>query len=117
MNILKKNNNAILWLLSDDLQSIQNLKFEAKKRNVNPERLIFCNTVSISENINRYKFIPIIENMKIFESIQKEISTLEPKPKFASSLQEFQNLAQALVKEKDKKAADLYELILTTQTE
>ena len=55
MNILKKNNNAILWLLSDDFQSIQNLKFEAKKRNVNPERLIFCNTVSISENINRYK--------------------------------------------------------------
>ena len=55
MNILKRNINSVLWLLSDNTQVINNLKSEAKNRNINPERLIFAKRVNISENLNRYK--------------------------------------------------------------
>ena len=41
MNILKRNANSVLWLLSDTPQAINNLKFEAKNRNLDPERIIF----------------------------------------------------------------------------
>jgi predicted O-linked N-acetylglucosamine transferase (SPINDLY family) len=54
MNILKRNTNSVLWLLSDNTRIINNLKSEAKNRNINPERIIFCKKVSISENLNRY---------------------------------------------------------------
>lgn len=54
MNILKRNANSVLWLLSDNPQAINNLKFEAKNRNLDPERIIFSKKVSISENLNRY---------------------------------------------------------------
>jgi len=55
MNILKRNTNSVLWLLSDNTQAINNLKSEAKNRNINPERIIFAKRVNISENLNRYK--------------------------------------------------------------
>ena len=55
INILKRSTNSVLWLLSDNIQAINNLKSEAKNRNLNPERIIFCKKVSISENLNRYK--------------------------------------------------------------
>ena len=55
MNILKRNTNSVLWLLSDNTQTINNLKSEAKNRNINPERIIFAKRVNISENLNRYK--------------------------------------------------------------
>jgi predicted O-linked N-acetylglucosamine transferase (SPINDLY family) len=55
VNILKRNTDSVLWLLSDNTKAINNLKSEAKKRNLNPERIIFCKKVSISENLNRYR--------------------------------------------------------------
>ena len=41
MNILKKNSNSILWLLEDNNFSKKNLIFEANKKGVSSERIIF----------------------------------------------------------------------------
>lgn len=55
MNILKRNTNSVLWLLSDNTQAINNLKSEATNKNINPKRIIFTKRVNIGENLNRYK--------------------------------------------------------------
>ena len=56
MRILKKVNNSILWLLDGDNYSRENLKREAKKRGVEPERLIFSKRDDYYTHTTRYKF-------------------------------------------------------------
>ena len=56
MRILKKVNNSILWLLDGDNYSRENLKREAKKRGVEPNRLLFSKREDYYSHTKRYKF-------------------------------------------------------------
>lgn len=57
MSILKNVNNSIIWLLGrDDEISSQNLKNEAKKRNINPSRLIFAPKAEYKYYLSRYQY-------------------------------------------------------------
>jgi len=55
MKIIKKNQESILWLLSDNKEVIFNLKLEAEKRGVNKDRLIFCKKLPNEYHLARYK--------------------------------------------------------------
>ena len=46
MKILEKVQNSVLWLLEDNPFASQNIKNEANKRNIKPDRIIFARTRS-----------------------------------------------------------------------
>ena len=53
--ILNKVDDSVLWLLEDNKISNENLKKEATKRNVNPERIIFAKKTILREHLARHK--------------------------------------------------------------
>ena len=55
VNILKKVNNSVIWLLENNNISQKNLKKEAIIRKIDPERIIFCKRTSSKEHIKRYQ--------------------------------------------------------------
>jgi len=55
MSILSKVDGSILWLLEDNSRAAINLKNEAKKRGVDPERIVFAQHVPISEHLARLR--------------------------------------------------------------
>jgi len=55
MNILKRVPKSILWLLKPNESSILNLKKEAIKKKVNPERIIFASSLPNDEHLNRLR--------------------------------------------------------------
>jgi len=55
IDILKKTNHGILWLLENNSEGTKNLKNEAKKRNINPDRLIFSRKLEPKKHISRCK--------------------------------------------------------------
>ncbi|MBF0409920.1 MAG: acetylglucosamine transferase [Candidatus Riflebacteria bacterium] len=55
MNILKRVPDSVLWLISDNTATEENLKKEAQKQKVSVERLIFSNLVSPPEYLARMK--------------------------------------------------------------
>lgn len=54
MDLLKKVESSVLWLLEDDLQIAANLKSEAILRGVDPQRLIFANRLPLPEHLGRH---------------------------------------------------------------
>ena len=54
MKVLKKVKNSVLWLLKSNIWAMQNLKLEAKKNGINPERLIFAERTNIAEHLKRH---------------------------------------------------------------
>ena len=56
MRLLKEIKGSVLWLFHSNKWSIQNLKKEAKKRNVNPKRLIFAKSLPLSKHLARHVF-------------------------------------------------------------
>lgn len=60
MNILKKVEKSILWILAYNEPARQNLKLEAKKRGVDPKRIVFAEQISIVEDhLQRIKLADI----------------------------------------------------------
>lgn len=55
MEILKAVPNSVLWLLSNSSLTVNNLKKEATKRNVDPQRLIFANYEEKSLHLARHR--------------------------------------------------------------
>jgi predicted O-linked N-acetylglucosamine transferase (SPINDLY family) len=55
MRILKSVDESILWLFEDNAKSALNLKNEAEKRGVNPDRIYFAKRVPLSEHLARQK--------------------------------------------------------------
>lgn len=53
MNILNKVENSYLWLFASNKKAKDNLILEAEKRNINPERIIFAERLSLKEHFNR----------------------------------------------------------------
>lgn len=56
MRILYKVENSILWLLDADKIIENNLKKEALKNNINPDRIIFSKRLDFNEHVTKYKF-------------------------------------------------------------
>ena len=55
MNILKKVDNSIIWLLESNLTTRENLKNQADKRGVDSKRIIFAERLPIEEHLARHK--------------------------------------------------------------
>jgi len=54
-DILNQVPKSVLWLLPDNNNAKKNLIMEFKKKNIEAERIIFCNKVPISEHLARIK--------------------------------------------------------------
>jgi predicted O-linked N-acetylglucosamine transferase (SPINDLY family) len=60
MNILKKVEKSTLWILAYNESARQNLKLEAKKRGIDPKRIVFAEQISIVEDhLQRIKLADI----------------------------------------------------------
>ena len=55
MRILGQVEGSVLWLLEDNRFIAQNLRLEAIKRNIKPERLIFAPRLSLAEHLARHQ--------------------------------------------------------------
>lgn len=55
MRILQRVNGSVLWLLKDEAVAANNLRSEARRRGVDPERLIFASRVSRSQHLARHR--------------------------------------------------------------
>ncbi len=55
MKILEKVQNSVLWLLEDNPFTSQNIKNEANKRNIKPDRIIFAKELDLHDHLARHK--------------------------------------------------------------
>ena len=55
MNILKQNQDSLLWLLEDNIFSKKNLLIEAEKRKVDKSRIVFSNRLGLEDHLERIK--------------------------------------------------------------
>ena len=55
MDILKNVSNSVLWLLSDDPQSVINLRSEAKRGGVDPDRMVFAPRLLPPDHLARHR--------------------------------------------------------------
>ena len=55
MRILKAIKGSVLWLLQDNAWVVRNLRNEAQKQGVDPNRLIFANRVPLPEHLARHR--------------------------------------------------------------
>jgi protein O-GlcNAc transferase len=55
MRILKAVNGSILWLLQDNSWVVENLKNEAKKHGITPDRLVFAERLFLPEHLARHR--------------------------------------------------------------
>ena len=56
VEILKRSSNSVLWLISNNKNFKNNFIDEVKKKNVNPERIIFADPIPVEEHLIRIKF-------------------------------------------------------------
>jgi predicted O-linked N-acetylglucosamine transferase (SPINDLY family) len=54
MHILKETEDSVLWLLKDNSFAEKNLKEEAQKHGVDPQRLVFADRLSSSDHLARH---------------------------------------------------------------
>ena len=59
MNILKRCENSILWLLQENRLAKLNLWEEAKKLGVNKDRILFAERLPVKEHLKRVEFIDL----------------------------------------------------------
>jgi protein O-GlcNAc transferase len=55
MSILTKVDGSVLWLVEDNPEASRNLRNEARRRNVVPERLLFASRVKLPEHLARHR--------------------------------------------------------------
>ena len=53
MNILLNSDGSVLWLISKNISVKENLRIEAKKKGVNPNRIIFSDPIDIEDHLKR----------------------------------------------------------------
>lgn len=59
INILKKTENSILWLIEEDEIIINNIKLEAKKNNFNENKIIFSKPLPKQKHLCRYFYVDL----------------------------------------------------------
>jgi protein O-GlcNAc transferase len=55
MRILERVPGSVLWLLADNPTAVGNLRREAVRRSVNPERLVFAERIGLPEHLARHR--------------------------------------------------------------
>ena len=55
MQILKRVDNSVIWLLESNEKSSENLKKEAANRGIDPKRIIFSKALPLEEHLARHK--------------------------------------------------------------
>jgi predicted O-linked N-acetylglucosamine transferase (SPINDLY family) len=55
MRILERVPGSVLWLLADNPTAVANLRREAARRNVSPERLVFAERIDLAEHLARHR--------------------------------------------------------------
>jgi predicted O-linked N-acetylglucosamine transferase (SPINDLY family) len=55
MRVLKTVEGSVLWLIEDNPLAANNLKAEAEKRGVSPERIIFASRLPLPEHLARHR--------------------------------------------------------------
>ena len=55
MRILNSVEGSILWLLQDNSWVVENLKKEAQKQNIDPQRLVFLNRMPLQDHLARHR--------------------------------------------------------------
>ncbi len=55
MRLLQQTPNSVLWLLKDNDEAEKNLRLEAHKRGVAPERLVFAERAQLPEHLARHR--------------------------------------------------------------
>lgn len=55
MNILAKVDSSVLWLVEDNADASRNLRNEAKRHDIDPERLVFASRVQLPEHLARHR--------------------------------------------------------------
>jgi predicted O-linked N-acetylglucosamine transferase (SPINDLY family) len=55
MRILKAVDGSVLWLFQDNAWAVENLKKEAKKRGIAPDRLVFAERLPLPEHLARHR--------------------------------------------------------------
>jgi len=55
MNLLKQVNGSVLWLSEGNVATQENLRREAQRRNVDPDRLIFKSRLPMAEHLARHR--------------------------------------------------------------
>ncbi len=55
MRILKRVDGAVLWLLEDNPEVVANLRQEAGRREVDPDRLVFAQRLPLAEHLARHR--------------------------------------------------------------
>lgn len=55
MQLLKQTEGSVLWLLEGNAQAKQNLQHEAKRRGIEPERLVFAKRMDLPDHLARHQ--------------------------------------------------------------
>ena len=55
MNLLKKVEGSVLWLLVENSTARENLKKEAAKRNIDESRIIFAKIMPLADHLARHR--------------------------------------------------------------
>jgi protein O-GlcNAc transferase len=55
MGLLRRVEGSVLWLLEDNAAALRNLRAEAEKRGVEPERLVFAPRVKLDDHLARHR--------------------------------------------------------------
>ncbi len=55
MRVLKAVEGSVLWLIEDNIFAANNLKAEAQKRGVSPDRIIFASRLQLPEHLARHR--------------------------------------------------------------
>ncbi len=83
MNILKKTNNSVLWLLNNNEIASKNLKKECRKFDVDTERIIFADKLIYDEHLKRFEIMdlfldtfPYNGHTTVIEAIRRKVPTL-----------------------------------------
>ena len=83
MNILKKTNNSVLWLLNNNKIASKNLKKECRKFDVDSERIIFADKLVYDEHLKRFEIMdlfldtfPYNGHTTVIEAIRRKVPTL-----------------------------------------
>lgn len=56
MRVLKAVEGSVLWLIEDNPLAANNLKAEAEKRGISPERIIFASRLPLPEHLARHRY-------------------------------------------------------------
>jgi len=66
MRILKTVPSAVLWLLFENAETEKTLKKEAKKRNVDPKRLIFSKNIPLEQHLKRLPLADLMLDTHVY---------------------------------------------------